>query len=93
MQVICNGEEFAHKTRFHSHSFLSMLRLAGIQRRVACSLFARGFANAFLGNELQSDLKRFYLLVHPDVMGAFPESVKTANKNSIQVAAFPCCHS
>lgn len=70
-----------------------MLRLAGIQRHAACSLFARGFANAFLGNELQSDLKRFYLLVHPDVMGAFPESVKTANKNSIQVAAFPFCQS
>ena len=52
-----------------------MLRLAGIQRYAVCPLFVRGFANAFLGNELQNDLKRFYLLVHPDVMGAFPDSV------------------
>lgn len=49
-------------------------------------VISRSFANAFLGNELQRNLRQLYLLVHPDVMSAFPESVKEANKNSLQVS-------
>lgn len=45
----------------------------------------RSFSNAFLGNEFQKKLKQLYLHVHPDVMSGFPESVKEANKNSLQV--------
>lgn len=48
-------------------------------------VITRSFANVFLGNELQRNLRQLYLLVHPDVMSAFPESVKEANKNSLQV--------
>ena len=48
-------------------------------------VISRSFANAFLGNELQQNLRQLYLLIHPDVMSAFPESVKEANKNSLQV--------
>ena len=47
--------------------------------------FSRSFSTMFLGNEFQKDLKKLYLHVHPDVMAAFPESVKKANKNSLQV--------
>ena len=53
--------------------------------RFSSSMCARCFSNAYLGNELQRDLRRLYLLVHPDVMSAFPETVRTANKNSLQV--------
>ena len=45
----------------------------------------RSISNAFLGNELQKDLKQFYLLVHPDVMSSFPDNVKEMNKTSLQV--------
>ena len=45
----------------------------------------RSVSNAFLGNELQKDLKQFYLLVHPDVMPSFPDKVKEMNKSSLQV--------
>lgn len=48
----------------------------------------RSISNAFLGNELQKDLKQFYLLVHPDVLSSFPEKVKEMNKSSLQVGAF-----
>ena len=49
-------------------------------------VISRSFANVFLGNELQRNLRQLYLLVHPDVMSSFPESVKEANKNSLQVS-------
>lgn len=45
----------------------------------------RAFSNAYLGNEFQKNLKRLYLHVHPDIMSGFPDSVKVANKNSLQV--------
>lgn len=45
----------------------------------------RTISNAFLGDELQKDLKQLYLLVHPDVLSSFPESVRETNKNSLQV--------
>ena len=45
----------------------------------------RTISNAFLGDELQKDLKQLYLLVHPDVLSSFPASVRETNKNSLQV--------
>lgn len=45
----------------------------------------RTFSKMFLGNEFQKNLKTLYLHVHPDVMAGFPDSVKIANKNSLQV--------
>ena len=54
--------------------------------RFSSSQLVRCFSNAYLGNELQRDLRRLYLLVHPDVMSSFPETVRTANKNSLQVS-------
>ena len=64
-----------------------------LTRSSLCSLsFGRGamrsISNAFLGNELQKDLKQFYLLVHPDVMSSFPDNVKEMNKTSLQVGLF-----
>lgn len=70
-----------------------MLALSAARVQIGWTQCCRHFSRAFLGNELQTDLKRLYLLVHPDVMGAFPESVKTANKNSIQVRSFSFCDS
>ena len=54
--------------------------------RFSSSQLVRCFSNAYLGNELQRDLRRLYLLVHPDVRSSFPETVRTANKNSLQVS-------
>ena len=65
-----------------------MISFSRLLSRTSPSIFSRRFANAFLGNELQRDLRRLYLLVHPDMMAAFPESVKNANKGSLQVGLY-----